>query len=114
MSVLDDGRPLVVSTEQERIGRGPWARLFASAVVGDESSSSAERGRALARAGAVHTLAVDEGMLSARVEEAGRECLVELAEKVIAGRSEDWLGDLDLGAIRAAVELSVDPAEEAA
>ena len=38
----------------------------------------------------------------------------ELAEKVIAGRSEDWLGDLDLGTIRAAVELSVDAVDEAA
>ncbi|MEO5576022.1 MAG: DEAD/DEAH box helicase [Gaiellaceae bacterium] len=38
----------------------------------------------------------------------------ELAEKVIAGHSEDWLGDLDLGAIRAAVELSVDAVDEAA
>ena len=38
----------------------------------------------------------------------------ELAEKVIAGRSEDWLGDLDLGTIRAAVELSADAVDEAA
>jgi len=38
----------------------------------------------------------------------------ELAEKVIAARSEDWLGDLDLGALRAAVELSVDSVEAAA
>ncbi len=38
----------------------------------------------------------------------------ELAEKVIAGRSEDWLGDLDLGAIRAAVALSPDFMEAAA
>ena len=38
----------------------------------------------------------------------------ELAEKVIAGRSEDWLGDLDLGTIRAAVELSADAVEEEA
>ena len=38
----------------------------------------------------------------------------ELAEKVIAGRSEDWLGDLDLGAIRAAVALSPDAAEDEA
>ncbi len=35
----------------------------------------------------------------------------ELAEKVIAGRSEDWLGDLDLDAIRAAVELAPDDGE---
>ena len=38
----------------------------------------------------------------------------ELAEKVIAARSEDWLGDLDLGALRAAVELSTDSTEVAA
>ena len=37
----------------------------------------------------------------------------ELAEKVISGRSEDWLGDLDLGAIRA-VALSPDSLEAAA
>jgi uncharacterized Zn finger protein len=73
VSVLDDGRPLVVSTEQERIGRGPWARLFASAIAGDESSSSAERGRALARSGAVHTVEVREGTLSARVEDGESE-----------------------------------------
>jgi SNF2 family DNA or RNA helicase len=38
----------------------------------------------------------------------------ELVEKVMAGRSEDWLGDLDLGAIRAAVALSPDSLEDAA
>jgi SNF2 family DNA or RNA helicase len=38
----------------------------------------------------------------------------ELAEKVIAGRTEDWLGDLDLGVIRAAVALSPDAIEGAA
>jgi hypothetical protein len=38
----------------------------------------------------------------------------ELAEKVISGRAEDWLGDLDLGAIRAAVELAPDATEELA
>jgi hypothetical protein len=32
----------------------------------------------------------------------------------MAGRSEDWLGDLDLGAIRAAVALAPDAMEEAA
>ena len=30
----------------------------------------------------------------------------ELAEKVVAGRADDWLGELDLDAIRAAVSLS--------
>ena len=86
MSVLDDGRPLVVTTEQERIGRGPWARLLASAVVGDESCSSAERGRALARGGAVHTVAVTEGTLTALVENDGRECTVELAAEPVPPR----------------------------
>ncbi len=38
----------------------------------------------------------------------------ELAEKVIAGHGEDWLGELDLDAIRAAVALSPDAVEEAA
>ena len=37
----------------------------------------------------------------------------ELAAKVIAGRSEDWLGELDLGAIRAAVALAPDAIEGA-
>ncbi len=38
----------------------------------------------------------------------------ELAAKVIAGGSEDWLGELDLGAIRAAVALAPDAVETAA
>ena len=86
MSVLDDGRPLVVTTERERIGRGPWARLFASAVAGDESSPRAEHGRALARAGAVHTVAVGTGAVSARVEQDGRECEVQLSAEPVPPR----------------------------
>ncbi|WP_411276998.1 DEAD/DEAH box helicase [Gaiella sp.] len=38
----------------------------------------------------------------------------ELAEKVVAGRADDWLGELDLDAIRAAVALSPSAIEEAA
>lgn len=86
MNVLDDGRPLVVSSERERIGQGPWARLLATAVVPDERSSSAERGRALARGGAVHTVAVDTGTLSARVEDEGREHAVELVAEPVPPR----------------------------
>ena len=86
MSVLDDGRPLVVSTEQERIGRGPWARLFAGAIARDEGSASAERGRTLARGGAVHTVEVREGTLSARVEDEGGECSVELSAEPVPPR----------------------------
>ena len=60
----------------------------------------------------VHSL-ICTGTLEERIDQM-LDSKRELAERVIAGRSEDWLGDLDLGAIRAAVELSVDPVEEAA
>ena len=65
--ILNDGRPVVVTSDRDRIGHGPWARLFATAVVPDEGSSTAELGRALARGGNVHTVSVAEGMLSADV-----------------------------------------------
>jgi uncharacterized Zn finger protein len=86
VSVLDDGRPLAVTTERERIGQGPWSRLFATAAVGDEGASSAEAGRALARAGSVHTVAVTEGLLSGRVEEDGEEYVAEIAADPIRPR----------------------------
>ena len=84
--VLDDGRPLVVATERERIGQGPWARLFATAAVGDEGSSSAELGRALARAGSVHTVAVAEGALSGCIEAGGAEHTAEIAAEPVPPR----------------------------
>lgn len=86
MSVLDDGRPLAVTTERERIGQGPWSRLFATAAVGDEGSSSAEAGRALARAGSVHTVAVDEGVVSGRIEDEGEEHAAEIAADPVPPR----------------------------
>src|SRR5215218_7210276 len=52
----------------------------------------------------VHSL-ICTGTLEERID-ALLESKRELAAKVIAGRSEDWLGDLDLGTLRAAVELS--------
>lgn len=67
--VLHEGRPVVVSSERERIGTGAWARLFASSVVPDEGWPTAVEGRRLARAGAVHTLTLAEGELSADVGE---------------------------------------------
>jgi SNF2 family DNA or RNA helicase len=60
----------------------------------------------------VHSL-ISTGTLEERIDQL-LDSKRELAASVIAGRSEDWLGDLDLGAIRAAVELSVDPFEEEA
>jgi uncharacterized Zn finger protein len=65
--LLNEGRPVIVTSERDRIGQGPWARLFATAVVPDEGSSTAELGRALARGGNVHTVDVAEGLLAANV-----------------------------------------------
>ena len=50
-------------------GRGPWSRLLASGVVGDESSAVAERGRGLARAGAVQRADVTAGKIAGVVED---------------------------------------------
>ena len=51
-----------------RPGHGPWARLLATAVVRDEGSAVAERGRVLVREGEVGPLDVTEGTLAATVE----------------------------------------------
>jgi hypothetical protein len=48
------------------IGKGPWARLLATAVVPDESSSVAEHGRRLVQS--VESLVVEAGQLSASVD----------------------------------------------
>ncbi len=52
---------------KERIGKGPWARLLASAVLPDEGSSLAERGRALVRLGAVRDLVVTTSTVTGSV-----------------------------------------------
>lgn len=65
--ILNDGGPLVVTSERDRIGQGPWARLLASAVVRDEGSSTAERGRVLARDGEVSEVRVGLGAIDALV-----------------------------------------------
>jgi uncharacterized Zn finger protein len=51
----------------ERLGRGPWARLLVSAVLPDEGSSLAERGRVLVEEEAVQDLVVTSGTVAARV-----------------------------------------------
>jgi hypothetical protein len=67
-ALVEDGRPLTVEDDGgERIGAGPWARWLASAVVPDESSPRAHRGRALARAGAVDSVTLAAGVVTARV-----------------------------------------------
>ena len=52
----------------ERLGRGPWARLLVGAVLPDEGSSLAERGRVLVEEEAVQDLVVTSGTIEARVE----------------------------------------------
>lgn len=51
------------------IGKGPWARLFATAVVPDESSGVAEHGRRLVRDGAVGEVVVEAGKIAAWVDD---------------------------------------------
>ena len=85
--LLDGGQPIVVSTPRDRIGHGPWARLFATAVVANEGSTIAERGRALARGGNVHSVSVSSGTLSARVVGSdGRECAVTFTAEPVPPR----------------------------
>ena len=60
----------------------------------------------------VHSL-ICTATLEERIDEL-LESKRELADKVIAGRADDWLGELDLDAIRAAVALAPDEAEEVA
>ncbi|MFN0152934.1 MAG: SWIM zinc finger family protein [Gaiella sp.] len=83
-ALLDDGRPIFARSS----GTGPWARWFATAVVGDESSSRAERGRILARSGHVHSVEIGAGHASARVIGSGdNEYTVTIAADPIASRS---------------------------
>ena len=70
---LGDGAPISVVGADDRIGEGPWARWLASAVVPDESSARAERGRELARSGAVHSVVVAPGSIAARVSGSARD-----------------------------------------
>jgi hypothetical protein len=66
--LLGDGGPLAAGRDGgDRIGSGPWARLLATAVVPDESSARAERGRQLARDGMVSDVSVGTGAIRARV-----------------------------------------------
>lgn len=66
--LLEEGGPVTATGDGDRIGAGPWARWLASAVVPDEGTPRAERGRRLARAGAVSRVTIREGAIAARVE----------------------------------------------
>jgi len=67
-TLLNEGEPIAVENDgSDRIGRGAWARLFASAVVPDEGSARAERGRDLAWAEVVSEVTVAAGAIRSRV-----------------------------------------------
>ena len=88
--MLNDGMPIVVTTPRDRIGHGPWARLFVTVAIGNEGSTIAERGRALAREGSVHSVRVDAGAVAACVVGGdGRECAVTFAATPIPPRVWD-------------------------
>ena len=83
----DNGRALRAPAGGDRVGSGPWARWVASAVVPDEGSARAERGRDLARSGAVHDVRVSAGSVAARVVGSkGAEYDVALEAAVVPAR----------------------------
>jgi len=85
--MLNDGRPVFIDSDGERIGSGPWARWVATAIVPDEGSPRAERGRVLARTGHVHSVSVARAEITARViGSAGAEYHVGLAADPVAPR----------------------------
>jgi hypothetical protein len=85
--VLGGGGPLAVPRRGERIGTGPWARLLASAVVPDESSARAERGRELAWQGMVADVSVGAGAVRARVRGSrGSDYAVTLESSALPAR----------------------------
>jgi uncharacterized Zn finger protein len=87
VTVLNEGRPIFVGGDDDRIGRGPWARWLATSVVPDESSPRAERGRILARTGYVHSVTVTPGEITAVViGSGGSEYRVGLAADPISPR----------------------------
>ena len=84
MTLLNEGRPIFVGGDDDRIGRGPWARWLATSVVPDEGSPRAERGRILARTGHVHSVGIVPGEITALViGSSGAEYRVSLAAEPV-------------------------------
>jgi hypothetical protein len=86
--ILNDGDPIAVEEEGSgRIGRGAWARLVASAIVPDEGSARAERGRELAWTGAVSNVTVAPGTVRALVRgSSGSEYVVAIETDTLPSR----------------------------
>jgi hypothetical protein len=86
--LLGGGGHLAVPRDGDRIGAGPWARLLASAVVPDEGSARAERGRELAWDGMVSHVSVESGAIRARVlGSSGSDYVVALEASVLPTRA---------------------------
>ncbi len=104
---LRDGGPVAVGGDDDRIGAGPWARLLASAVVPDEGSARAERGRELARDGAVSGVSVQEGAIRGRVRgSSGSDYAVSLETAVLP--SQVWSESLRAARTRPSLEAGVE------
>ena len=104
---LEGGGPLVVPRRGDRIGAGPWARLLASAVVPDESSARAERGRELAWGGMVSAVSVETGVVRARVRGSrGSDYVVTLEASPLPTRV--WTETARVAADRTGLEAGVE------
>ncbi len=104
---LRDGGPVAVDGDDGRIGVGPWARLLASAVVPDEGSPRAERGRELAREGAVSAVSVDEGSIRGRVRgSSGADYAVTLETAVLPAPA--WSAALRAARTRPLLEAGIE------
>jgi hypothetical protein len=109
--LLADGVPVEVEGDGRRIGHGPWARLVATAIVPDEGSARAERGRELARHGAVSGVAVAEGLVRARVVgSSGSEYAVSLETTPLAATA--WAEVVRAARDRRGLEDGVEGAEQ--
>ena len=86
MTVLDDGRPLVVATERSGSARARGRACSPAPPSPTRARRSAERGRSLARDGSVHTVEVAVGTLRAAVEDDAREHAVEIAAEPVPPR----------------------------
>jgi len=105
--LLNDGGPVAVESAGGPIGSGPWARLVASAIVADESSARAERGRGLASAGLVSHVAVAEGAVRARVRgSSGLDYAVSLESAPLPARA--WVEAVRAAHDRRALETGVE------
>ena len=105
--LVNDGAPIEVGQTGDRIGAGPWARIVAGNVVPDEGSARAERGRELARSGAVSALTVAPGIVRARVR-GSRGVEYDVSLEATPLRPAVWSAAVRAARDRPALEPGVD------